>query len=78
MVSDTSEDMEHDFNPINNWERGDKVYHFTGGKAKIMCVADNYIMARRKGCAPFVVSYREATLAFLKYSQTNEGEDDGT
>lgn len=61
-------------NPIKDWKRGDKAYHPTGGVVEIMAVADNYIMARRKGASPFIMSFMTATEAFLKHSQKEQNQ----
>lgn len=40
-------------------KRGDK-FLWHGGEARVMAVADGYVMARRSGCAPFLVPLKEA------------------
>lgn len=53
--------------PIKSWERGDTVYHPNDlGEAKVMAVADGYIMARRPRGSPFVISFRTATETYLR------------
>jgi len=34
------------------------------GEARVMSVVEGYVVARRKGCAPFVMTSREFAAAF--------------
>ena len=50
-------------------KRGDKFIH-KGSEARVMAVADGYVMARLPRCMPFVVFEKD----ILKSTTTQEGE----
>ena len=42
-------------------KKGDEFEHYGSG-AKVMAVVDNWIMARKKGCVPFIINISDRVL----------------
>ncbi len=40
-------------------QKGDE-FQYKGGTARVMAVADNWVMARKKGCIPFTILQKRA------------------
>lgn len=49
---------------------GDKIPMIIGDYVKVMAIADGYVMARRKGCYPFVCAVKEFDKILLSMNKS--------
>ena len=57
-------------------QRGDR-FPYKGEIARVMTVTEGWVVARKKGCMPFLVRERRAAQLLREPSETVEGNSDG-